>query len=132
MKQKERLTIRLNETTFSIVTEIARSKKITKSNAIEFIINRFAELQSHDFINPIEEKIGQLQTNMQNEFYKVRSMINKSREYAEAAWRMAGFNMAEIKNIDKAKAYREIALKTAKEGRRKYTLKEFQEQSFHY
>ena len=116
MEQKERLTIRLGETAFSIVTEIARSRKITKSNAIEFIINRFAELQSHDFINPIEEKIGQLQTNMQSEFFKVRSMINKSREFAEASWLMGGYLMNEMRDVETAKTYRDTALRRAKKG----------------
>ena len=116
MKKTEKITIRISESNFEFILQIAQSKKISKSAAIEFIINKYMELQNFEFINPIEEKLEQLQTNIQSEFFKLRSLTNKAREYAEASWLMGGYLMNEMRDVETAKTYRDTALSRAKKG----------------
>jgi hypothetical protein len=115
-KKKHQLTLKFTESEYELILNLAAMKKISRNEAVSLILKEWSKLKDNEFVDKVDARLIEMEQTIQSEFYKVRSMVNKAREYAEASWLMGGYIMSEMRDVERAKTYRDTALKRAKKG----------------
>jgi hypothetical protein len=113
MKQKTAISSRLSETEIAVVNSVATSKKISKSEAISYIIRAYSSTQNQSVLSSISDEIVQVKNEINQSLFLIRSLLSRVEKDTKTAKYLSLYDFAERAGKETAKNYLEAAEKRA-------------------
>ncbi|MFA7083911.1 MAG: hypothetical protein WC141_05185 [Arcobacteraceae bacterium] len=113
MSKKITVSSRLNETEIAIINSVATTRKISKSEAISYIIRAYSTSQNQSVFLSISDEINETKNELNQSLFLVRSMLNNVQIETKITKFLTLYDFAERTNKETAKSYLEAAEKRA-------------------
>jgi hypothetical protein len=113
MKQKIVISSRLSESEIAAVNSVAATRKISKSEAISYIIRSYSSTQNQSVLSSISDEILNAKNEINQSLFLIRSLLSRVEKDEKINKYLTLYDFAERAGKETAKSYLEAAEKRA-------------------
>ncbi|MGE0052100.1 MAG: hypothetical protein AB7S49_11320 [Arcobacter sp.] len=111
MNKKTTVSARLSEAEKSIINSVSSIRKISKSEAISYIIRSYADTQNQSILSSFSNEIQELKSDLNQSLFIIRSLSSRIEKEVKTTKYLTLYNFADRANKELAKSYLEAAEK---------------------
>ncbi|WP_044417593.1 hypothetical protein [Halarcobacter anaerophilus] len=111
MNKKTTVSARLSETEIAIINSVSSSRKISKSEAISYIIRSYSDIQNQSILSSFSNEIQDLKSELSQSLFIIRSLSSRIEKDVKTTKYLSLYNFAERTNKELAKSYLDAAEK---------------------
>jgi hypothetical protein len=111
MQKKTTVSARLSEHEIAIINSVSSSKKISKSEAISYIIRSYSETQNQSILSSFSNEIQDIKSDLNQSLFIIRSLNSRIEKEVKTTKYLTLYNFADRTNKELAKSYLDAAEK---------------------